>query len=34
LTDLALPLLGRLAWIDIVVILWIISALASTAYVA
>ena len=34
MTDLALPLLGRLAWIDIVVILWILSALASTAYVA
>jgi len=34
LTDLALPLLGRLAWIDIVVILWILSALAATAYVA
>jgi uncharacterized protein DUF4396 len=33
-TDLTVPLLGRLAWIDIVVILWLISALVSTAYVA
>jgi hypothetical protein len=33
-TDLALPLLGRLAWIDVVVIAWLLSALVATAYVA
>jgi hypothetical protein len=33
-TDLALPLLGRLAWIDLVVIAWLLSALVATAYVA
>jgi uncharacterized protein DUF4396 len=33
-TELSLPLLGPLAWIDVVVIVWIALTLASTAYVA
>jgi uncharacterized protein DUF4396 len=33
-TDLSLPLLGPLAWIDVVVIAWIVLNLVSTAYVA
>src|SRR6267143_6735351 len=34
MTDLSVPLLGRLAWIDAVVLVWIVLTLASTAYVA
>ena len=34
MTDLALPLLGPLAWIDVVALIWIALNLASTAYVA
>jgi uncharacterized protein DUF4396 len=33
-TDLSLPLLGPLAWIDVVVLAWIALTLLSTAYVA
>lgn len=34
MTDIVLPLLGPLAWIDVVVLCWIGLTLASTAYVA
>lgn len=34
MTDLSLPVLGPLAWVDVVVLLWIVLTLASTAYVA
>jgi hypothetical protein len=33
-TEIVVPILGQLAWIDVVVIVWIALALASTAYVA
>jgi hypothetical protein len=33
-TEFSLPLLGPLAWIDVVVLIWIVITLASTAYVA
>jgi hypothetical protein len=34
MTDLSVPFLGPLAWIDGVVLIWIVLTLASTAYVA
>jgi hypothetical protein len=34
MTEIVLPVLGQLAWIDVVVLLWIALTLASTAYVA
>ncbi len=34
MTDLSIPLLGPLAWIDVLVLVWIVLAFASTAYVA
>src|SRR3989442_4392880 len=34
MTELSLPLLGPLAWIDVVVLLWVALTLISTAYVA
>ena len=34
MTELSLPLLGRLAWIDAVVLVWIVLTIASAAYVA
>ena len=34
MTDLSLPAVGPLAWIDVVVLIWIALTLASTAYVA
>lgn len=34
MTELSLPLLGRLAWIDAVVLLWVVLTLASAVYVA
>lgn len=34
MTEYSLPLLGPLAWIDVVVLVWIMLNLASTAYVA
>jgi hypothetical protein len=33
-TDLSLPLVGPLAWIDVVVLVWVVLTVASTAYVA
>jgi hypothetical protein len=33
-TELSLPLVGPLAWIDVVVLIWVVLTLASTAYVA
>ena len=33
-TDLVFPLFGPLAWIDVVVLIWIVLALLSAAYVA
>ncbi|MEP6693717.1 MAG: DUF4396 domain-containing protein [Chloroflexota bacterium] len=34
MTDLVLPVLGPMAWIDVVVLVWIILALVATAYVS
>jgi hypothetical protein len=34
MTEIVLPLLGQLAWIDVVVLVWIVLTLASAAYVA
>jgi hypothetical protein len=34
MTDLSIPVLGPLAWIDAVVLIWIVLTLASTVYVA
>lgn len=33
-TELSLPVLGRLAWVDVVALGWLMAALASAAYVA
>ena len=34
MTDIIAPVLGPLAWIDVVVLVWIALTLGSTAYVA
>jgi hypothetical protein len=34
LTDLSLPLFGRLAWIDVVLLVWFFATLVSVAYIA
>jgi len=33
-TDITLPAVGRLAWIDVIALLWLVSALVSSIYVA